>query len=93
MIYRILGSTGLKVSQLGFGAMRLPMRGEGDAAVLANPSPCPHGVEIAGIFEQFNLGRVYGVWEHVRKVYTWWTKEKKSADLCLECGACEDKCP
>ncbi len=25
MIYRTLGRTGLKVSQLGFGAMRLPM--------------------------------------------------------------------
>ncbi len=29
MIYRDLGKTGLKVSQLGFGAMRLPMTGEG----------------------------------------------------------------
>lgn len=29
MIYRQLGRTGLKVSQLGFGAMRLPMVGEG----------------------------------------------------------------
>lgn len=32
MIYRTLGRTGLKVSQLGFGAMRLPMVGEGDNA-------------------------------------------------------------
>jgi aryl-alcohol dehydrogenase-like predicted oxidoreductase len=31
MIYRTLGKTGLQVSQLGFGAMRLPMVGEGDA--------------------------------------------------------------
>ncbi|MBD3392712.1 MAG: aldo/keto reductase [Chitinivibrionales bacterium] len=30
MKYRTLGRTGLKVSQLGFGAMRLPMRGEGN---------------------------------------------------------------
>ena len=30
MITRKLGRTGLKVSQLGFGAMRLPMMGEGD---------------------------------------------------------------
>ena len=32
MIYRTLGRTGLKVSQLGFGAMRLPMIGEGKDA-------------------------------------------------------------
>ena len=32
MIYRELGRTGLKVSQLGFGAMRLPMIGDGKEA-------------------------------------------------------------
>ncbi len=31
MIYRELGHTGYRVSQLGFGAMRLPMKGEGDS--------------------------------------------------------------
>ncbi len=34
MIYRQLGKTGLKVSQLGFGAMRLPMVGEGEKALV-----------------------------------------------------------
>ncbi|NLX43555.1 MAG: aldo/keto reductase, partial [Chloroflexi bacterium] len=32
MIYRDLGNTGLSVSQLGYGAMRLPMEGEGASA-------------------------------------------------------------
>lgn len=32
MVYRELGRTGLKVSQLGFGCMRLPMVGEGAEA-------------------------------------------------------------
>jgi len=32
VIYRTLGRTGYRVSQLGFGAMRLPMIGEGEAA-------------------------------------------------------------
>ena len=34
MIYRQLGRTGLKVSQLGFGAMRLPMKEIGDEKVV-----------------------------------------------------------
>ncbi|MFZ4395227.1 MAG: aldo/keto reductase [Kiritimatiellia bacterium] len=34
MQYRTLGRTGLRVSQLGFGAMRLPMVGEGEQAVI-----------------------------------------------------------
>ena len=36
MQYRTLGNTGLRVSQLGFGAMRLPMRAEGDKQVVPN---------------------------------------------------------
>ena len=32
MIYRQLGNTGYRVSQLGFGAMRLPMIGEGESS-------------------------------------------------------------
>lgn len=31
MLYKDFGKTGIKMSALGFGAMRLPMRGEGDA--------------------------------------------------------------
>jgi len=34
MIYRTLGQTGFKVSQLGFGAMRLPMQGAGAEATV-----------------------------------------------------------
>jgi predicted aldo/keto reductase-like oxidoreductase len=34
MHYRPLGKTGLTVSQLGFGAMRLPMKGEGPSSVV-----------------------------------------------------------
>ena len=34
MIYRELGKTGYRVSQLGFGAMRLPMVGEGEDQVV-----------------------------------------------------------
>ena len=41
MIYRELGNTGYKVSQLGFGAMRLPMIGEGDSARIDREKAIP----------------------------------------------------
>jgi len=51
MIYRQLGRTGLKVSQLGFGAMRLPMKGEGDGAVVDRElsTPMIHRAFQAGV--------------------------------------------
>jgi len=41
MIYRTLGKTGLRVSQLGFGAMRLPMSGEGAEARIVRDLAIP----------------------------------------------------
>jgi len=55
--------------------------------------PCSHGVEIPGIFEQYNLGRVYGFWEQARRSYRGLMDGKKSADYCAECGECEAQCP
>ena len=55
--------------------------------------PCPSGVDIPTIFEQYNLGRVYGLWTSARPVYVWQLKSGHGADLCIECGECEPKCP
>lgn len=41
MIYRELGRTGYRVSQLGFGAMRLPMAGEGENARIDREQAIP----------------------------------------------------
>ncbi len=59
--------------------------------------PCPQGVAIAKIFEQYNRGRVYGLWESAREAYASigsvaWDKGNR-ADACIECGECEPKCP
>jgi predicted aldo/keto reductase-like oxidoreductase len=59
--------------------------------------PCPNEVAIPKIFERYNLGRVYGLWEAARSAYARlgtsnWDKGSK-ADACVECGECEDKCP
>jgi predicted aldo/keto reductase-like oxidoreductase len=59
--------------------------------------PCPQDVAIAKIFERYNLGRVYGLWETAASQYnaigsSEWDKGNK-ADACTECGECEEKCP
>ncbi len=59
--------------------------------------PCPQEVAIPKIFERYNMGRVYGLWETARKRYASigankWDKGAK-ADACVDCGVCEDKCP
>jgi predicted aldo/keto reductase-like oxidoreductase len=51
MIYRELGRTGYKVSQLGFGAMRLPMTGEDDNKIVDRELAIPmiHAAFEAGV--------------------------------------------
>ena len=55
--------------------------------------PCDSGVDIPGVFERYNLGRVYGIWNDARKTYRWLQNNKRSGEMCTECGACLDKCP
>ena len=59
--------------------------------------PCPKEVQIPKIFEAFNNGRVYGLWQNAKNAYNNigkhdWNKGAK-ADACVECGECEGKCP
>ena len=58
--------------------------------------PCPAEVAIPKIFDRYNRGRIYGLWESARADYarlgTGWDKGAK-ADACTECGQCEEKCP
>jgi predicted aldo/keto reductase-like oxidoreductase len=56
--------------------------------------PCPHGVDIPGVFGLMNTYRLYGLLEHSQSEYRgWMTDEKQTADYCEECGECEPKCP
>ncbi len=59
--------------------------------------PCPKEVAIPKIFQYYNWGRVYGLWDAAKSHYagigkTNWNKGTK-VEACIECGACEDKCP
>ena len=61
--------------------------------------PCQSAdVNIPAIFEYYNRGKVYGLWDSARQAYAdlgtkpWFAKGHR-ADACLACGDCEDKCP
>jgi predicted aldo/keto reductase-like oxidoreductase len=59
--------------------------------------PCPKEVAIPRIFDFYNRGRVYGLWDDARRIYGLLGKipwlPGKHADACVECGECEKKCP
>jgi len=55
--------------------------------------PCLQGVNIPGMFQLVNEGSMFGSWDTQRKRYGQMKSEGSSADSCIRCGACEDKCP
>lgn len=60
--------------------------------------PCPAEVNIPEIFTYFNHSAVYGLLDFAKNEYQrlgtagHWIKGN-SAEVCLECGHCESKCP
>lgn len=59
--------------------------------------PCPSEVNIPKIFELMNYHRVYNLTDYAKGEYQKigkvnWLKGKDGS-ACVECGACEDKCP
>ena len=55
--------------------------------------PCPKGVNIPSVFELYNDGAMYGGYETVKERYQRRIDSGNSADHCVQCGACEKKCP
>jgi predicted aldo/keto reductase-like oxidoreductase len=55
--------------------------------------PCPQGVDISAVFAAYNLGRVWGLWDHATQRYAELVKNKTGAEQCATCGECADKCP
>jgi uncharacterized protein len=59
--------------------------------------PCPQGVGIPQAFSAMNMHRVWGLTAHARHMYGHLGPENKEglrqADVCIECGECEAKCP
>ena len=55
--------------------------------------PCPNGVNIPGMFRLVNEGSMFGNQDMQRKRYGHMRDEGSSADNCIRCGLCEEKCP
>jgi hypothetical protein len=55
--------------------------------------PCPQGVDIPGMFQLVNEASMFGSLDSQRRSYADARGEGSSADSCIRCGACEEKCP
>lgn len=59
--------------------------------------PCPKGINIPEIFKMMNYHRVYGLTKFARDNYARIGKDPwlnfQNAAACVQCGACEKKCP
>jgi predicted aldo/keto reductase-like oxidoreductase len=55
--------------------------------------PCPHGVNIPGNFRLYNAHSMYQNDKHTKWSVENLEKQGASADVCIECGECLDKCP
>jgi len=61
--------------------------------------PCPHEVNIPAIFQLMNYYRVYDIKDYAREIYdrmkngSRFAPQGKTADYCIECGECLEKCP
>jgi len=53
--------------------------------------PCPQGIDIPWNFSIYNQASMYNMFEEMKNDYL--KKEKERAENCIECGACETKCP
>jgi uncharacterized protein len=54
--------------------------------------PCPNNVHIPRIFEIYNSAVMYNDETEARRGYTF-VKEENRANACVECRACEERCP
>ena len=55
--------------------------------------PCPNGVDIPGVFGLYNEGKMFEGFKQPQRGYMFTKNAGKDASHCIECGACEKKCP
>lgn len=55
--------------------------------------PCPQKVDIPGIFHKYNTGMMFENFDNAKRTYMFTKNAGQSVSNCIECGACEKKCP
>jgi predicted aldo/keto reductase-like oxidoreductase len=55
--------------------------------------PCPQGVSIPAVFGRYNDGVMFGTLEPAKRGYYMLGRSKQDVSSCVECKACEAKCP
>lgn len=59
--------------------------------------PCPVGVDIPGIFSDYNSKSFFGgqmvTFRYIQREVGAFGVKRSAADLCIECGKCEQHCP
>lgn len=55
--------------------------------------PCPHGVDIPGLFRAYNEANMFDQLDRFPRRYGEYTREGEDAGKCVKCGLCEKACP
>ncbi len=55
--------------------------------------PCPNAVEIPRNLKLYNDGVMYGSFAESKRVYNLFLQPEERAANCIQCRACEEKCP
>ncbi len=55
--------------------------------------PCPAGVNIPECFNRYNIAFMFDDVERAKATYPVFLKQGARASACVQCGACEEKCP
>lgn len=55
--------------------------------------PCPNSVDIPRNLKLFNDGAMYGFYAEEKKIYHLFLQPEERAANCIQCKACEEKCP
>ncbi len=55
--------------------------------------PCPNAVDIPRNLKLYNDGAMYGSFTEAKRVYQLFLQPEERAANCIQCRACEEKCP